>query len=469
MYDFPASDIPLILTAGALRGEHPPGLVMGRLLMAMLTKGFDWDELPPDLRATSALGYYIGNVLNGGHSQFVGNAFNYFGVGPARMLRDAAEAARAYRLPQTLSVIGQAQAWLAANPEEARRQTGFTGGRAPALDPLDKALMAADMVDEAAWLAILAPLPPEVADRLAQGEMCRHPEYPLKFPQRCSGLHEAVFLLTRKPRRVVPETGREPDAELAAAVAAAVAAMPGARNRALRRELADLAQALPKPATCAVMDLLNQSGFWKGRPNDARLNPVLTRKGKAEGSWESVLRVKGGSENLLVTLSPKGQITVSATTGRAENPFSLQLPEPVKTRGLPSLMCWFSKEGRKRRRIEKVYADVMAKNALRATGVIAAGPSAPGDRIAAGLHALHVAEAVAQWIVDGNLKSLNAWRLLRWHDGADPVQDWLFGTIDGPAFEVVARKTAVLIRQPGADEVTTYPHEGLVALRRALG
>jgi hypothetical protein len=84
--------------------------------------------------------FYLAQVLNGGHSQFIHNCFQNlpFVVEDVRAGLTGMEA-RAF-----LPIFEQAAAWIIANPEEAKKQTGFEGGRAPFLDELDTQFYAAN-------------------------------------------------------------------------------------------------------------------------------------------------------------------------------------------------------------------------------------------------------------------------------------------------------------------------------------
>lgn len=89
--------------------------------------------LPTELRAVAHLGDYLGNVLNGGHAQFVGNARAHAGD----MLDDVAGLMARAGLDAHAAIAREACDWVRANPAEAARQTGFRGGIAPALEALD--------------------------------------------------------------------------------------------------------------------------------------------------------------------------------------------------------------------------------------------------------------------------------------------------------------------------------------------
>ena len=77
---------PLFLTPAAHEGRTLSSDLLDKQLHIMLGAGVTWDRLNPELRAAFLLGYYLGNVRNGGHSQFMGNARNYYGGDPKQFL-----------------------------------------------------------------------------------------------------------------------------------------------------------------------------------------------------------------------------------------------------------------------------------------------------------------------------------------------------------------------------------------------
>lgn len=77
--------------------------------------------------------FYLAQVLNGGHSQFIHNCFQNLPI----VIEDVRAGLTAMNARAHLAIFEQAAAWIIANPEEVKKQTGFEGGRAPLLDELD--------------------------------------------------------------------------------------------------------------------------------------------------------------------------------------------------------------------------------------------------------------------------------------------------------------------------------------------
>lgn len=100
------------------------------------------------------LDYYLEQVANGGHSQFLRNG----GGNLSFLLADIRTALTALGAESQRLVFEDLVGWLSANPREAAEQTGFAGGRAPALDELDRRLREAEGRQpvkrlSAAWIA----------------------------------------------------------------------------------------------------------------------------------------------------------------------------------------------------------------------------------------------------------------------------------------------------------------------------
>jgi len=132
-------------------------------------------EMPAEAMQAYHANYYVDQVSNGGHSQFIRN------TGVAMLPAASADAlggleamgARAQR-----QILAEMIAWLTANPEQARAQNGSS--RVPALDQLDKRFLDAEretpMTPLAArWIARWPDLRPVAGvqyraelDRLAQ-------------------------------------------------------------------------------------------------------------------------------------------------------------------------------------------------------------------------------------------------------------------------------------------------------------
>ncbi len=76
---------------------------------------------------------YYGEIMNGGHSQFIHNT-----AAAEHSWNDALEALQAMGASKHEHILRRMMSWVEENPEEAAKQTGFTGGIAPYLDQLDE-------------------------------------------------------------------------------------------------------------------------------------------------------------------------------------------------------------------------------------------------------------------------------------------------------------------------------------------
>lgn len=104
------------------------------------------DKIFDKLRQAFHADFYLAQVLNGGHSQFVHNC----GPQRDRIFQDVGAALKQSGLSEHLSIFNDMLHWEQSHPEEADQQTGFTGGRSPSLDDLDSRLymMAEDLFFE---------------------------------------------------------------------------------------------------------------------------------------------------------------------------------------------------------------------------------------------------------------------------------------------------------------------------------
>jgi len=90
-------------------------------------------ELPPELLQVYCADYYLAQVNNGGHSQFVGNSGKRLANNIELALAGLDNmGARAHR-----SLLTALKDWIAANPDEAARQKRYGEFRASYLDDLD--------------------------------------------------------------------------------------------------------------------------------------------------------------------------------------------------------------------------------------------------------------------------------------------------------------------------------------------
>lgn len=104
-------------------------------LTEMYRRGIPTSVYPADFRAMYDLDDWLGEVVNGGNSQFIGNKRG----GATSKLEGIEFLLRSCGVTALAEVAAGVLQWIRNNPEEASRQTGFSGGRAPELDALDKA------------------------------------------------------------------------------------------------------------------------------------------------------------------------------------------------------------------------------------------------------------------------------------------------------------------------------------------
>jgi hypothetical protein len=93
---------------------------------------FEFDELPESAMQAYHVDYYLGQVNNGGHSQFVHNSHLN-----ADTLGNIERGLEAMGADNFLRIFRSMTTWAAEHPEEAQQQTGYGEGRAAALDTLD--------------------------------------------------------------------------------------------------------------------------------------------------------------------------------------------------------------------------------------------------------------------------------------------------------------------------------------------
>lgn len=94
---------------------------------------FNRTEIPTAAMQAYHCDFFLAQVLNGGHAQFVGNSGALLGP----ILDDVVAGLQAMGAQDYLTSVQVMVDWIAANPEEASLQTGFTGGIAPELKALD--------------------------------------------------------------------------------------------------------------------------------------------------------------------------------------------------------------------------------------------------------------------------------------------------------------------------------------------
>ncbi|HSM41951.1 MAG TPA: DUF4375 domain-containing protein [Afifellaceae bacterium] len=100
------------------------------------------DEISQKALGAYHADYYLAQVNNGGHSQFIRNC----GRNAPFVWADASAGLEAMGASDQAGLLDRMITWAEANPEKVARQTGFNGGRAAELDELDTAFYAAEKV-----------------------------------------------------------------------------------------------------------------------------------------------------------------------------------------------------------------------------------------------------------------------------------------------------------------------------------
>lgn len=138
-------------------------------------------ELPHVALQAYHADFYLAQVNNGGHSQFIHNS----GRKAPHIFADALSGLLAMGATTQAALLQEMIAWFEANPAAASAQTGFSGGRAPALDKLDDRLYAAEKAD---------PIPRRAAEWISRWPELRKVE---------DGFYEAEMqaLILANPRR----------------------------------------------------------------------------------------------------------------------------------------------------------------------------------------------------------------------------------------------------------------------------
>lgn len=112
------------------------------------------DEIPAPALQIRNCADYLGQVENGGHSQFIGNRLDDIRVVVPSIRAGLVEMAA----EKHVAVLDGLTEWMRANPAKIGKQTGFSGGRAPELNELDRQFTAAEAVASiheraAVWIA----------------------------------------------------------------------------------------------------------------------------------------------------------------------------------------------------------------------------------------------------------------------------------------------------------------------------
>lgn len=100
------------------------------------------DEIPAKAMQAYHADFYLAQVKNGGHSQFIHNCHGNLKY----ILADVRAGLTGMKAEKHLSIFERMAAWIGQHPDEASKQTGFTGGREPLLDELDSKFYGADKI-----------------------------------------------------------------------------------------------------------------------------------------------------------------------------------------------------------------------------------------------------------------------------------------------------------------------------------
>lgn len=117
-------------------GAHDLVQAVVDFVNAMLGRGcYGRDEISQKALHVYHADYYLAQVNNGGHSQFIRNC----GANAPFVWADARAGLEAMGAANHADLLARMIAWAEEHPDEATSQTGFEGGRAGELDELDTA------------------------------------------------------------------------------------------------------------------------------------------------------------------------------------------------------------------------------------------------------------------------------------------------------------------------------------------
>ena len=120
--------------------NHPEMLIDSVILYvntAIRSGGVGYAQLPLDAARMYWMDYYVAQVINGGHSQYIRNShLLLFGLSYAR------EGLVKTGITPLLKLFDEFVAWIWANPETAQRQTGFGKNIPTELEEFDRRLYA---------------------------------------------------------------------------------------------------------------------------------------------------------------------------------------------------------------------------------------------------------------------------------------------------------------------------------------
>ena len=195
--------LPLVLPDNVFRRSiYVPVSALVDYVNLLFREGYGPDTLRDDLVEMYLLDFYISQVNNGGHSQFIHNSFEHRDANIA----SATRAAHRIGLPELAGILDQCAAFCRANPDVAARQDGFRN-RAPELDALDAALYGLDYTAEER-ADFLGNLPGRHGDDLRD-----------KF--HLTGADQAISAIVEEVERLLPSKTNEGTAKAAAELARA--------------------------------------------------------------------------------------------------------------------------------------------------------------------------------------------------------------------------------------------------------
>ena len=439
----------LHLTPQARQGKALPSDLLARQIQLLIQNGSNWSEIPPVLRGCVWLSRYAADVANGGHAQFIANAIATLGdTGASTALDWVIDGARQVGADDLADLAQEALDWVTAHPEDAQDQTGASGGRAPALDPLDTRYLKLDRGDTDAFDAALAPADPTIAENLRHALGIGAPTMPYT-PMHSVAMQLA--LLRHEPVQIVPR------GDFDAVVLAQVAQSDAARLAPLKRARVDVLFHLPGPwfsaALLATMHSL-PDGTWVEIWGDDKLS-----KARPHVGGKGLLRLIG-AEARDITVS-QGTVTV------------LQAPPPLQQPAVPAPKAKGFFTRRKQQKQQAIFdARLAAENAARARAPTETAPLSAGKALHKAWSDMYLAEALTRFTQDQGLPAPTALRLISVAQGDTPKIDWMFkfghGATD-PTAHVIQKPEAVLVRLQDAPELSRYLVSDLRALAEQLG
>lgn len=90
-------------------------------------------EIPQEAIQAYHSDYYYAQVMNGGHSQFIGNSLANLDF----ILADVSQGLRAARADDYRKIFDDMRRWISRHPRKAKKLTGFEDGTAPEMEALD--------------------------------------------------------------------------------------------------------------------------------------------------------------------------------------------------------------------------------------------------------------------------------------------------------------------------------------------